>query len=64
MTEGQITILKKQILIISMDRYNPKPVLDNINAYTCVAGLVKRPCYLLSYHPETKIWECLGQITL
>ena len=33
MTEGQITILN-QILIISMDRYNPKPDLDNINAYS------------------------------
>ena len=36
-----------QILIISMH----------------IASLVKRPCYLFSYHPETKIWACLGQIT-
>ena len=33
MMEGQITILN-QILIISMEDNNPKPDLDNINAYS------------------------------
>ena len=36
-----------QILIISMH----------------VASLVKRPCYLLKFRPEMKIWACLVQIT-
>ena len=40
---------------------NPKPDLNNINAYTKFgeksAGIYK------SYHPETKIWTCLEQIT-
>ena len=53
---------------------NPKPDLDNINGQITmlkqiliismhIASLVKIPCYLLSYHPEMKIWTCLGQIT-
>ena len=50
---------------------NPKPDLDNINGQIKIlnqiliismhiASLVKRPCYC----PETKIWACLGKITL
>ena len=58
MTEGQI----------------PKPDLDNINGQITIlnqiliismhiASLVKRPCYVLKYHPGMKIWAFLGQIT-
>ena len=39
---------------------NPKPDLLNVNAYS---KFDKSLVIYLIYHPETKIWACLGQIT-
>ena len=41
---------------------NPKPELNNINAHTMFGE--KSIDVYSSYHPETKIWACLRQITL
>ena len=53
---------------------NPKPDLDNISGQITIlnqiliismhiASLVKGLVIYSSYHPETKIWARLGQIT-
>ena len=52
---------------------NPKPDLDNINGQITIlkqilismhiASLLKGLVIYSSYHPEMKIWTCLGQIT-
>ena len=39
---------------------NPKPDLLNVNAYS---KFDENSLLFTRYHPETKIWECLGQIT-
>ena len=39
---------------------NPNPDLDIINAYSKFG---KKALLFTRYHPETKIWVCLGQIT-
>ena len=39
---------------------NPKPDLLNVNAYS---KFDENLVIYSSYHPETKIWACLGQIT-
>ena len=39
---------------------NPKPDLLNINAHSKID---ENPIIYSSYHPETKIWACLEQIT-
>ena len=40
---------------------NPKPDLHTINAHTKFG---ENPLmFYSSYHPETKIWACLGQVT-
>ena len=40
---------------------NPKPDLLHINAHTKCG---ENPLTFTRYHPEMKIWACLGQITL
>ena len=39
---------------------NPKPDLLNVNAHN---KFDENPVIYSSYHPETKIWACLRQIT-
>ena len=39
---------------------NPRPDLLNVNAYS---KFDENPFLFTRYHPETKIWACLGQIT-
>ena len=39
---------------------NPKPDLLNVNAYS---KFNENTLFFICYHPETKIWACLGQIT-
>ena len=50
---------------------NPKPDTDNINGQIRILNqiliILMHIASLViysSYHPETKIWACLGQITL
>ena len=40
---------------------NPKPDVLNVNAYS---KFDENPLLFTRYHPEMKIWACLGQITL